>query len=332
MIYTLARGGGLRDDQIRVQGIEDLGSEVFEIVCPIRGIEVQDPIRIGSVTIASESAVELTSIPDPEGFASEFRGFQAYAVAYVTDRLMLSAEKVGIQEIDLCLSWLTVRSRYSVPPLPDGTLHSWDRASMFVSPSRGRFVYLRGLSTHRRWLRIPKQEVNLGNLELAQKHAGLTKPSLFRAAPMNIRQAIVSCARAAKGIDDLDRVLALWEAIEFYVGDTSVPRLFSKSEMKAIRKAMPKLDNDEKSSRLGILLGDLNSPPLIVKFRRRVAIDGAPVSQSDVDLFVKLRKIRNDAVHGRSLSEPESSEVSQAVAVLSRILVFRMHALGQQNE
>lgn len=44
MLYTLARGGGLSDEQIRIHGLHELPSEVFEVVCSIEGIEVDKSI------------------------------------------------------------------------------------------------------------------------------------------------------------------------------------------------------------------------------------------------------------------------------------------------
>jgi hypothetical protein len=327
MLYTLARGGGLSDEQIRIQGARQLPSEVFEVVCPVEGIEVEQSIRLGPVTIASNDFVELSSVPGPDGLASEFVNAQAYAVTYVESTLALVAEEKAIHDFDFVLSWLTVRSRYSVPPLPDGSTGSWDRKSLFVAPRRGRLIYVRGLRSHRRWLRVPEQEPHLTILQPSSRHAGITQPPIPRDLPRNIVQSILACARAAREDDNISRITALWESIEFYVGKTSVPDLFSKADKRAIRRSIVQFSDPLKRTRIENLLADINNPPLFVRFRRRVALDGAPVSQADVDLLAKLRKVRNDVVHGRSPSEPERYEVDQGVAILSRILVFTVHRL-----
>ncbi|WP_143681403.1 hypothetical protein [Streptomyces sp. 2R] len=327
MIYTLAKGGGLGDEQLEIHGIEELPTEVFEIIAPVEGMQIDKSVRVGEVTFAGREFLNLEGMPEANS-AAEFSEFSCYAVTYATSSLLLSAETLALQEIDLSLAWLTVRSRYSVAPLPGGRIGGWERASMFVAPRRGPFVYVRGLRTKRRWLRVPEQEVQLTKLEPTSKHLDLTHPSLSRIIPLNIRQALIAAARASREKDSITRVTALWEAIEFYVGKTSVPDIFSKADRRAIRRALPEFSDQHKTKRLEMLLGDLNNPPLFVKFRRRVSLDGAPVSQSDVDLLAKLRKVRNDVVHGRSPVEPDVHEVNQGVAIVSRILVFTVGKLG----
>ncbi|MFE9031544.1 hypothetical protein ACFYOA_35705 [Streptomyces iakyrus] len=327
MLYTLARGGGLSDEQIRIHGLHELPSEVFEVVCSIEGIEVDKSIPIGSVTIASKGFVDLSSVPESNGFTNEFSDASAYAITYVESRLALVAEEAAIHAFDFALSWLTVRSRYSVPPLPDGSTGSWERKSLFVEPRRGRFIYVRGLRTNRRWLRVPEQEPNMTMLQPSSRHASITRPKIPRDLARNVVQSILACARAARGDDNISRITALWESIEFYVGKTPVPDLFSKADKRAIRRSLVKFDDPLKSARLENLLADINNPPLFVRFRRRVALDGAPISQSDIDLLAKLRKVRNDVVHGRSPREPEKHEVDQGVAIVSRILVYTVHRL-----
>ncbi|GAA3663432.1 hypothetical protein GCM10022420_047850 [Streptomyces iranensis] len=325
MIYTLARGGGLNDQQIEIQDVQTLPSEVFEVICPVNGIEVDRPIRLGSVTISPNGSLELSSLPNLNGLEREFIEAKAYAVTYIESTLALVAEEKAIQEFDLTLSWLIVRSRYSVPPLPDGSTGSWDRKSLFVEPHRGRLVYVRGIRSHRRWLRVPEQGPHLTILEPSTRHIGVTRPPIPRDLPRNVVQAILACARAARGDDGISRITALWESVEFYVGKTPVPDLFSKGDKRAIRRSIAKFDDPLKTTRIENLLADINNPPLFVRFRRRVALDGAPVSQSDVDLLSKLRKVRNDVVHGRSPREPERHEVDQGVAIVSRILVHTVH-------
>lgn len=327
MLYALMRGGGLADDQISISGLEALPTEVFEIVCPVDGVIAGDMAKIGPVSILRRQDIKLEGIPGAENFVEDFKRHSTYAVAFSTDSLTLVAEEKGLLAIDLALSWLTVRSRYSIAPLPDGSSAGWSRDSVLVSPRRGDVVLVRGLRSKRRWLRVPEQTSKLTDLDLAVKHTSFMLPGMARSLPLNLRQAIISCARAAQGKDNIDRVTALWEAVEFYVGKTSVPALFSRAERRAIRRAIPGFGDAAKDARLEMLLGDLNNPPLFVKFRRKIAVDAAPVSQPDIDLLSKLRKIRNDVVHGRSPDQPKTHEVNQGVAIVARILVYAIHSL-----
>ncbi|MEU6946117.1 hypothetical protein ABZ957_12930 [Streptomyces sp. NPDC046316] len=329
MLYTLMRGGGLSDEQIKIDGLENLPEEVFEVVAPVAGVASDGITNVGPVSILRRDDLNLDGIPGPAEFVSDFQQHETYATAFSTSALMLVAEEKGLLDIDLALSWLTVRSRYSIAPLPDGSTAGWNRENILISPSRGELVLVRGLRTHRRWLRAPEQPSQLTDLDLGATHSSFMLPGMKQNLPLNMRQAISACARAAQGRDDIDRVTALWEAVEFYVGKTSVPALFSKSEKRAIRRSIPKFGDRGKDGRLEMLLGDLNNPPLFVKFRRKIALEGAPVSQNDIDLLSALRKVRNDVVHGRSPNRPKTHEVNQGVAIVARILVYSVDSLGR---
>ncbi|WP_411075162.1 hypothetical protein [Streptomyces sp. cmx-4-7] len=328
MLYTLMRGGGLSDEQIKIDGLENLPEEVFEVVTPAAGVVADGVKNIGPVSILGRDDLNLDGIPGSADFIGDFQRHETYAMTFATSALMLVAEEKGLLDIDLALSWLTVRSRYSIAPLPDGSTAGWNRENTLISPSRGELVLVRGLRTHRRWLRAPEQPSQLTDLDLGATHSSFVLPRMKQNLPLNMRQAISACARAAQGRDDIDRVTALWEAVEFYVGKTAVPALFSKSERRAIKRSLPKFGDQAKDGRLEMLLGDLNNPPLFVKFRRKIAIEGAPVSQNDIDLLSTLRKVRNDVVHGRSPNRPKTHEVNQGVAVVARILVYSVDSLG----
>jgi hypothetical protein len=58
-------------------------------------------------------------------------------------------------------------------------------------------------------------------------------------ATLQDRQALLACARAASESDPLQRVQALWEAIEFYVSGVAPRTLFDSAQAKRVRKAIP---------------------------------------------------------------------------------------------
>jgi hypothetical protein len=69
------------------------------------------------------------------------------------------------------------------------------------------------------------------------------------------RQFLFALQRAATASDPVQRVAALWEAIEFYVGDRNPPRRFTRSEISAIvGRAVEGLGGDH-AQRVEELLG-----------------------------------------------------------------------------
>ena len=51
-------------------------------------------------------------------------------------------------------------------------------------------------------------------------------------------------------------------------------------------------------------LASVNEPTLLMKVRERIRHDRVPLTQEEFDILVSLRRSRNDATHGRGVSEP----------------------------
>ncbi|MFF2353950.1 hypothetical protein ACFVVL_29735 [Kitasatospora sp. NPDC058115] len=336
MIYTLARGAGLRDDQIKVEGphgVSSLPIEVFEIICPVSGMEIDSPFKSGRVTFHPIDNI-AASIPAFESspLRADFLSTQAFGVVYVTSNLLISAESEGIKEIELALSWITVRTRYSLPSLPGGSTPEWVRGNSLTAPKREALVSVRGVRTNRSWLRDPDFSIIPVTLTSAATQQAAAEPVLPDSTPQNIQQALLACSRAAQGVDSITRITAIWEAIEFYVGKTEVPNIFSKAEMRKIRRSIPKFGEQAKDNRIEQAVAGLNNPPLFVRLLHRLAVDGVPIGRDEIDLLSQLRRVRNLVVHGRAAVPPGDDEVAQGVAIVSRILVHSVARSSQRKD
>ena len=60
-----------------------------------------------------------------------------------------------------------------------------------------------------------------------------------------------------------------------------------------------------------------------MKVRERIRHDRVPLTQEEFDILVSLRRSRNDATHGRGVSEPDSGSLGRAAAIVARLLLFR---------
>jgi hypothetical protein len=69
----------------------------------------------------------------------------------------------------------------------------------------------------------------------------------------------------------------------------------------------------------------------MAKLREAATRDGAPVAESEYKLLGRLRKARNDAVHGRSPELPLREDVDHAVSIVARLLVYRLARWRQQR-
>jgi hypothetical protein len=326
LVYALCRGAGLRDDKIQIEGLDELPVEIFEVAVPVSGMAVNLPVSVGAVRL----------VPAPGGMAAvrhladstlrkEFTAAATYAICYTTAARMLDAESTGLGEIDTALSWLTVRARYSLAVLPDRSVPAWSRDSILASPMRGPLVAVRGLRSQRSWLRVPTLPLRQGDLDLTETTARMLHPALSGQVSVTTRQALLACARAATETDPISRVTALWEAIECYIGDSSVPNMFTATELREIKEALPKRLGAAKHDRLMQVFGRLNDAPLLARLRYRLASDGVPITEEECSLLKQLREIRNDVVHGRTPDPPADDQLTQGIAIVARMLVHRIH-------
>jgi hypothetical protein len=301
--------------------------EEFEVIVPLR-----EGISVGSITIIPASAVGTAVAAlglDTDGetgveLAAEFHRGSAYAVARATTDKPHLAEDKGLAEIDTAIAWVVVRGRYGLAKLPDGTPQEFSRQERLHGPRRGSVVLVRGVDTARQWLRRPDQTRNEQESELSGQ-SSLALPRLPSGLAVGDRQALLSLRAAATETDPFAQVQALWQAIESYVAGTRCRPLFDPEDLETIQDALPNGLTELQRDRLGRAIAGLNDPPLRVKLDQRIRQEGVPVTEDELGLLKRLRDARNAAVHGNSREKPPSrDEVHHGIAVVSRMLVYRI--------
>jgi hypothetical protein len=138
------------------------------------------------------------------------------------------------------------------------------------------------------------------------------------------RQAILAVKRATDEPDPLARVHALWEAIEFYCSGARVEASFTRSELEAIRNALPSELDPQQLERAGELIGKFNEPSLMMRLLVVLDEDGVPIDPSELALLRELRRLRNNVVHGRQAALPAIEDIEYATSIVARMLVFRL--------
>lgn len=326
IMYSLIRLAGLGDRQIKIQDFESyLRTEVIEVLTPVIGITGAERFRVAGVTfLPSEEATGLTEhflekVPD----ASELITTPACALTLVTADRLLRADEIGLRQIDAALAWLTVRARYGLAVLPDRTPQKFLRRVSIAQPKRGRFVIARGLVTQRCWLREAAGARSSGSITTDELDRSWVPPDGSGLTTAD-RQALLACTRAATDPDVLQRILALWEAIEFYVQGRTVPDTFSKEELKRIKKSLPSDLDPRKLERIKQVLGLANEPSLRMRLTEALRHDRVPITPGEIELLNTLRAERNKAVHGRAAQLPEPERVDHAVSVVARMILHRI--------
>ncbi len=329
--WTIAQTVGFPPEKITIQDWTPGPTELFEVATAVDGISVDRPIALGKVTLfPNGTASRLADGMKPDELRARYAEGPVWALVFPQAQTLLEAESEGVRQINLALAWLTVRTHYSSVSLPGGSPHAFRRHWTLSRVSLRDVVVVRGLSSNRRWLRALRGKPL--NLQLAVGEIeGLESPAFPSEVPMQVAVAISAWQRAVKADDPVEALVALWEAIEFYVSGTTSEKLFTKSKLKTIRKnATEGLSNDQER-RVEEVLRMLNEAPLMVKLREALEEDGVPYSNEEFDLLRRVRDKRND-LHGRSREAPSESDLRYAIAIVNRMLVYRIGRLNESGE
>lgn len=327
MIYVLARGSGIRQERLQISGLEHLPTEMFVVTVPLDGVTTDHLGSFADVEFLPEDSGALGGLGVGEVLQTAFTA-PAYARASVEAAMMLDAEERGLAKIDLALAWLTVQLRCGAAVLWSGRPVPFDRQESLAQPSRRDLVSVRGAVTGRHWLRRPEMANQERSVRLSDsaRLLGGSLPSLT----LQERRAILALGRAAREPDLLAQVHSLWEAIEFYCSGISLSPLFSPNQLAGIIASLPEMPSQQRERAIE-MIGQLNSAPLRVRLNQAIKIDGVQVTDGEINILWKLRKLRNDVVHGRRSELPIREDVQYATSVVARILMYRIARLSQAN-
>lgn len=321
VMHLMTRSGGLSEDLVNIEGLDRLPLEMIEVFAPLTGVVVDAPLRLGRLSLLDPSqSMPLVGLFSEGEARKAFEAADCHALYRQVDRRMLDVELRALSAIDTVLAWVVTRARYGLAHLPHGEAQSFIRARALSRPSRGQVVLSRGLDTGRAWLRslavtAPNEAIPL------QSASTQWTPSSPDSLTVAQQLGLTSLRRAVDAEDALQRVQALFEAIEFYVAGVRVPHRFKDAEAKHIRKSIPGDVDPGLRERALQLLQSLNNPPLMAKVRETARRDGVPLTEGEMKLLSRVRGARNDTVHGRAAEPPSQDELNYAVSVVSRLLL-----------
>jgi hypothetical protein len=339
LISALMEQAGVQSEFLLSEEPEQPQSETFEVWTPLEGLTVGEPIEIAGITVVppAQALARLDGLGiEQEGnsaqsLSEEFRSGASYALTRVVSEMPNRAEDGGLARIDLALAWIATRGRYGAALLPDGEPQSFDRQAGRLTARRGTVVFVYGTETERAWLRWPEEGNDVAERKL---EAGSTflQPQPPAQIEIEDRLALGALRLAATAPDPLVQVQALWQAIESYAAGTKTKsKLFSKSDLKKLRQALPNDLTASQDAALQRMLGRLNEEPLRVRLRRRLKSDAVPVTDAELKILDNLREMRNAVAHGRNVEETIDRDlVNYGISIVARILVHRIATSAEE--
>jgi hypothetical protein len=331
MFWSTVREAGYKEEQVNTEGWSPGPPEIFEVAVPVVGVTLNRDKLIGDVRFTTASTVrDLASGFTGLDIVDEFTRGPVWALTTVTARTLYDAEQQALLQIDTVLAWLMARARYSYYQLPSQPPRSWRRIWGEAVPDRADAVAVRGLSTQRRWLHAPKLLTAQRTLDLDDV-PDMDRPGLPDSLTRQEQLAIASWRRARLTTDQTLAVGALWEALEFYSFDASLPSIFTAgAEAKVMDDAVAGL-NAAQEKRIRARLRNLNQTPLPDALTEAFKVDGVLVSPAELRLLRKLREQRNDFVHGRGGTPADPADLRYGLAIVARVLLYRIHRRQRES-
>ncbi len=328
VVYLVAREAGFEPEDIDIHGLaEAVRFEQLWVVTPLRGLVVRQTVKVGVVELmAGDAGREMLlrfSPALPAQVTGPLEDIEAFARVAVSAKFMCEAEREGLSLIDDAAAWLTTRLRYSWSHAPDGQLEPYERAATISTVERlSEVVVFPVAGTGRRWWRDTSVARAEKDLELLPDSRWLT-PAMPVRVSSGDRQALLALQRAITARDPVQRVAALWEAIEFYLGDRGPSPEFTDDEITAAIARASEGMGDAKSERVGNVLRQwLNSRSPQARLKNVLTEERVPFTDEDMQRIRRLRRSRNRALHGAE-STPRHDEIDQAVGLISRAMTTR---------
>jgi hypothetical protein len=291
--------------------------EVFSVQCPVGGIALGEPMLMGRVRFSSgednSAMIELSKVTGNR--------VSALATCYVVASTLAQAQARGLAQIDLALDRLLLTNLYGYSTDPAGRPLDYSRERWRSRPGRLDGVIVRSLQGPRAWVRGTRSvfhEVSHGQEDFANRWGSLSDQ-----VPEDIARAMAALRRASdEGEDTVQRNQSIWNALEFYAANADVEDVLGSADKKAATRVINGLRLDRrKTDRLLSVIGNANNPPLMTRVFAQAEADGCLFDDDERELFVRLRRDRNDSSHGRLNMGPAKADLRRGVSLVARLLL-----------
>lgn len=330
-VWSVIMTSGIGSDSLSVEGLSELPLEEFRVVVPVYGAVVTRHFQLDNVEWLPSPGPPPIDVPaELEELADLFRICGGVVVASVSARTLFEAEQEGIAEIDYSLGSALLTRRSAYMDAGSSARPSFSRTQTLSIFGRYPVVAVLG-RWGRTWLRGTTEAQVAGDPGWKIEQEPLELPA-FRGVPRTLTQAITSWRRAIEEGDRVAKVLALWEAIEFYVAGTKSPRLFTRSDISQIKDRAAVGLTEEQVERLQDVGSFLNSPSMMFKLQQAARNDGVSLSAANLSVLGRLRSTRNDIVHGRAWTVPAHSDLRKGLGIVNNLLLTRLRNLNDSKD
>jgi hypothetical protein len=334
VLYQIARTNDIPPQGIHIEGWRPR-RERFVVVVPVEGAMEKGALSAGGVVISTDlgdtGTIETLATLGPTELNEAFLEPGAWAVAVVEAATLYDAETAGVAAARRVVERLALGSRYSLSVTPGGGIRAFHRHQALEYIRLRPIAGVVGLeSQDRAWLR-GYEYATLRTPLRADAFEGLMEALSSEDQAMD--QAVSAWRRAVDEPDPLVAAGAVSEALEWYARGSKAPKRFSdEARSEIVARAIDGLPGDQAAVVARVLNEGLTRPGLMPRVRAAAAADNVPVTEEEFSVLDHLRSARNKVQHGDNLVPVTRDEALLGLAVVNRLLMFRLHrAAGPQE-
>lgn len=330
----------------------------YIVLIPIRNLVLEtESIGIGNVELISNTSNNNDVVQMKELVKEKWQG-ETIAKVNVDGKSIYESYLIAKRQIEDALNVInhlvkqdSIYELYSA----EKYLTEWDRDAYVPRPSLTSLMYIRNLVTNGiivadmeniyepNSLRLGKDfNEKLEKLEWYEELVASNMDNEADKSVINLFNALKWLKRSWDAVNLEDQIIFSNISIEFLLSEEKVPPLLKKglrkkiisaainefnSEFEGSEEEKEKLANDIKQK----FSLTLTNAPLFAKLDKLINDLDIPVNSTDREYLNKIRKKRNDLVHGRVTENIEQIDLWKANTIIGMIIAYKMKYRGRNK-
>ena len=353
MEYSLNRGRDIPIEMRFDNQSMNTGKKRFFFLFSIRGLKIKRDVRFGLVTLSNESGISVDRENEFTSLLSD--GNDCYAqIAVVNDSLRVAAEEASAM-IDKVVSLLQVillddssRGFFGTRE----TYKSWNFEVLNASIDINDHFYIEDIINIHQYAILSRTSsaitssasIDEQTIDLLNKD-NVLEDFFYLSKNKNaedLLQAIVWLNASKKALGIKERVIALYNSVEFLVTDQKgntlcqeLQLLFGEeytSSMVEIESSVAKIENAKLRERISGAIKTSFEGKSSVQSKLETLIVRLEVklNNRDWELFDKLKKNRQKLIHNKKVSSPiTNQELNELFHLVSKLIVHKIIAISE---
>ena len=353
MEYSINRGRDIPIEMRFDNQSMNTGKKRFFFLFSIRGLKIKRDVRFGLVTLSNESGISVDRENEFTSLLSD--GNDCYAqIAVVNDSLRVAAEEASAM-IDKVVSLLQVillddssRGFFGTRE----TCKSWNFEVLNASIDINDHFYIEDIINIHQYAILSRTSsaitssasIDEQTIDLLNKD-NVLEDFFYLSKNKNaedLLQAIVWLNASKKALGIKERVIALYNSVEFLVTDQKgntlcqeLQLLFGEeytSSMVEIESSVAKIENVKLRERISGAIKTSFEGKSSVQSKLETLIVRLEVklNNRDWELFDKLKKNRQKLIHNKKVSSPiTNQELNELFHLVSKLIVHKIIAISE---